>query len=154
MTNQLTECKSCKKEVAKTAKICPHCGQKNPTVSGVEAFFGFIGVVVVVAVITLVFGNPDPVNKAEGDIELYYINNKIYYPVDCNSKEVDSDYYVFCTASGGDGTIGGLYLIRYDNEGKYTIFTVNGKASQHAKRGLKVTRLNESKDISEILKNF
>lgn len=27
---QLTPCKACHKEVAKTAKICPACGVKNP----------------------------------------------------------------------------------------------------------------------------
>ena len=30
---KLVACKTCKKEVAKNAKVCPHCGQKNPTVN-------------------------------------------------------------------------------------------------------------------------
>ncbi|WP_321393481.1 hypothetical protein [uncultured Desulfuromusa sp.] len=30
MASKTTECKACKKEVSKTAKTCPHCGEKRP----------------------------------------------------------------------------------------------------------------------------
>jgi predicted RNA-binding Zn-ribbon protein involved in translation (DUF1610 family) len=33
MSDKLTECKSCGKEVAVMAKECPHCGERHPGVS-------------------------------------------------------------------------------------------------------------------------
>jgi len=112
---------------------------------------------VIVAAVTLIVGcsgTPEPVKKATDDLTLHYIKNHIFNPVnsvDCRAKMIDNDYYVFCNAAGSD--IGGLYLIKYDNEGNYKIFTVNGKASQYAK-GLLTYRLKEFKDISEIIKRF
>jgi len=49
----LVECKTCKKEVAKTAKTCPHCGVEspNPKNEGLQAFYGFIILLVIVSVI-------------------------------------------------------------------------------------------------------
>ena len=39
--SKLVECKTCKKEVAKGAKVCPHCGQKNPTIKTKDMLIGF-----------------------------------------------------------------------------------------------------------------
>jgi RNA polymerase subunit RPABC4/transcription elongation factor Spt4 len=47
--SKLVECKSCKKEIAKGAKVCPHCGQKNPTVNMLQTFLGFVILVVVIS---------------------------------------------------------------------------------------------------------
>lgn len=44
-------CKSCKKEVDHTAKTCPHCGVKDPGITGGQIFIGFLIVVALVAVI-------------------------------------------------------------------------------------------------------
>ena len=42
MGNNLSQCKSCGKEIAKTAKTCPHCGAKNkkkhPVLLGIVIF--------------------------------------------------------------------------------------------------------------------
>lgn len=44
----MTKCKECGKEVSDKAKVCPHCGVKNP---GVKASDMFIGAVTLVAII-------------------------------------------------------------------------------------------------------
>ena len=94
------------------------------------------------------------VSKAKEELMLYYINADIYYPVDCDVEKVNGEYYLFCTQTTGSGEIGGLYLIRCDDD-NYKLYTVNGKAMQHAEaHGLNAERLKEYRDISAILDEF
>lgn len=66
---RVTECKSCKKEVAKRAKVCPHCGQKNPGTTMIEGVVGCLGIVGLVAIVMMAMGwcgggqNEQPVQK-------------------------------------------------------------------------------------------
>ena len=46
----LVKCKECKKEVSDSAKICPHCGVKDPAVTKAQMFVGLL------IFIALVFG--------------------------------------------------------------------------------------------------
>ena len=48
----MVKCKSCKKEVAQTAVLCPHCGQKDPGTTTAQALMGCLGLIV----ISLIFG--------------------------------------------------------------------------------------------------
>lgn len=41
----LTKCKTCDKEVSQSAKVCPHCGQKNPGVKNWQVLVGLAGVI-------------------------------------------------------------------------------------------------------------
>jgi len=154
MGNQSLKCKSCGEYVEIKAKVCPHCGQKNPTLSAKDLV---IAVMLIVALIIgwKAFSAPEPVSAAKEKIELHYIKNEIYRAVDCKLKKVDGDYYVRCFPAGSD-VIGGLFLIEYDDNDAYTIITVNGKALQHAKKGLglEISRLDAPRDVSEILKHF
>lgn len=43
----MTKCKECKKDVSTSAKVCPHCGVKNP---GVKTWQGFIVLAVIIAI--------------------------------------------------------------------------------------------------------
>lgn len=47
--DKLVKCKSCGEEIAKNAKVCPHCGakQKKPVVLGVVLVI--IGIILLVA---------------------------------------------------------------------------------------------------------
>lgn len=47
----LTKCKECKKEVSNSAKVCPHCGIKNPGVTFFHQLLGIILIMVILAVI-------------------------------------------------------------------------------------------------------
>lgn len=42
--NKLVPCKSCKKEIAKSAKTCPHCGIKDPGVTASDTAKGCLGI--------------------------------------------------------------------------------------------------------------
>jgi len=48
----LTKCRECKKEVAKSAPTCPHCGVKNPGQHGVQISTG-AGCLILIALIML-----------------------------------------------------------------------------------------------------
>lgn len=45
--NVLTKCKTCDKEVSQSAKICPHCGQKNPGVKNWQVLI-FLAIIMLV----------------------------------------------------------------------------------------------------------
>lgn len=51
MVSALKPCKACKQQVAYNAKVCPHCGAKDPGITSTNKFMGFVGLVVVVAVL-------------------------------------------------------------------------------------------------------
>lgn len=49
MNQKMTNCKACGREIAKSAKACPHCGAKNkkkhPILLGIVIFFVLIGII-------------------------------------------------------------------------------------------------------------
>lgn len=47
----IIKCKECKKEVSSSAKICPHCGIKDPGVGALQMLIGFIVLAVIIAVL-------------------------------------------------------------------------------------------------------
>lgn len=47
---KLMKCKSCGNDVAKTAKVCPHCGAKNKSGGGCSALFVLVVIVLVVII--------------------------------------------------------------------------------------------------------
>jgi hypothetical protein len=62
----LKPCKECKQEVSTKAKSCPHCGAKNPTVSGKETAQGCLGIIVlsiIIAVVVNSCGDDDATTK-------------------------------------------------------------------------------------------
>ncbi len=60
----LVPCKSCKKEVAHNAKTCPHCGVKDPGITGKQMFIGFAVLAAVVAVLAVSCGSSEEETKA------------------------------------------------------------------------------------------
>jgi len=50
--SNLTECKSCKKEVAKKAKLCPHCGAKLKMGMFLKLVIGLVVLIVVAAILS------------------------------------------------------------------------------------------------------
>lgn len=59
----LVKCKECKKEVSSSAKVCPHCGIKNPAVTAKDYIFGLIGVVIIFFVIKSCTGDDSKSTK-------------------------------------------------------------------------------------------
>ncbi|WP_240947185.1 zinc ribbon domain-containing protein [Dickeya zeae] len=44
----LTKCKECKKEVSTSARVCPHCGTKNPSTTTAQAIGSFAVLVLLI----------------------------------------------------------------------------------------------------------
>ena len=51
----LVKCKECGKEIAKTAKVCPHCGFENKLVSVKESLGGCLVMIVLLAIAVVFF---------------------------------------------------------------------------------------------------
>lgn len=47
----LTKCKECSKEISNSARICPHCGVRDPGLSAKQKYIGCLIVIVIAAVI-------------------------------------------------------------------------------------------------------
>lgn len=70
----LKPCKECKQEVSTSAKTCPHCGVKNPTVTAKQQFVMVLGLLIAAVVTpTLLFGGggdqTTPAVPAKSDAE-------------------------------------------------------------------------------------
>lgn len=59
---KIVSCKTCKKEVASNAKICPHCGAKNPGIKMKDAIQGFILIAIIISGIVLFSSEADYYN--------------------------------------------------------------------------------------------
>jgi hypothetical protein len=55
----LTKCKECGKEVSKGAKLCPHCGIKNPGVKASDTLLGIVLIVFIIGVIGAITGGDE-----------------------------------------------------------------------------------------------
>jgi hypothetical protein len=55
----ITQCKECKKDVSSSATTCPHCGIKNPGISGKDAGKGCLGVFAFVIIFAAVMASCD-----------------------------------------------------------------------------------------------
>ena len=59
MSEKMSECKACKQQIAKSAKVCPHCGAKNKKVNPF-----LVGTIVFIALIIIIAAsgsNDEPV---------------------------------------------------------------------------------------------
>ena len=72
--NKMTTCKTCGKEMAKNAKVCPHCGAKNKKPIFTRPWFiAIVVIIIIIAAITsggkknsktTVSGKPDSTNSS------------------------------------------------------------------------------------------
>lgn len=101
------------------------------------------------------FFDPSYVSKAENELTLHYIHNKIYSPVSCRNKKVDKEYYILCSHGGAGANMkqGGLFKVVKNDGDSYTIFAINGKAMQHSKNKYQEYR-DQNLDISKIIDKF
>lgn len=63
MSEKMYECKTCKQQIARSAKVCPHCGAKNKKVN--PLLVGIIGLVALIIIISAAGGNDEPVKVGE-----------------------------------------------------------------------------------------
>ena len=61
--NKMTTCKTCGKEMAKSAKICPSCGAKNKKLGGVLVAIGIV--IVLIAFVGSLGGNKKSSTKSD-----------------------------------------------------------------------------------------
>jgi RNA polymerase subunit RPABC4/transcription elongation factor Spt4 len=59
----LVKCKECKKEVSSSAKLCPHCGIKNPSTTAKDYILGAIGIIVIIFAVKACSGDDEPAKK-------------------------------------------------------------------------------------------
>ncbi|SPR99535.1 zinc ribbon domain-containing protein [Cupriavidus taiwanensis] len=63
----LVKCKECKKEVSSKAKLCPHCGVKNPSVGTKETLVGLFVVLMGVVMLTQCMGGSKDGDAGKAD---------------------------------------------------------------------------------------
>ncbi len=63
MKEKMYECKTCKQQIARNAKVCPHCGAKNKKANPIFAVIA--GIIVLVIIISATGGNNEPVKVGD-----------------------------------------------------------------------------------------
>lgn len=93
MKNKLTVCKACNKEIAKSAKTCPHCGAKTK-----KKHYLLIGIVVfiILACIIASSGDSDEPNKVDNPNATGTTSNNDTSKNNSNNKK--TEFYVGETA--------------------------------------------------------
>lgn len=88
---KLVKCRTCEKEVASRAKVCPHCGEKNPTARKTSMKTILIGIGVIIILMAL-FGPTAEEKANQTKIELQKNKAKIE-ELDAKAKKIPvSDY--------------------------------------------------------------
>ncbi len=77
----LTKCKECKKEVAGTAKVCPHCGIKNPGITIRQQIFGAAALLAIIAAV---------VSTCSSDTDDAITNNATSAPATLTTESVEA----------------------------------------------------------------
>ncbi|MES9873147.1 MAG: hypothetical protein ABW146_08550 [Candidatus Sedimenticola sp. 6PFRAG7] len=75
MTESVTECIACGKEVSRSARTCPHCGQKRPGVSGKDKANGCLVIITVgllIGLFTWLSSDSDPSSTSTADQSIEY----------------------------------------------------------------------------------
>lgn len=98
----MTKCKECKKEVSTKAKVCPHCGVKDPGFNAKDAVKGFLFLLILVGMGYWYFsGDDDAVAKepakakvcAENDGKCIFDANLVDALVACKGPIQESSKY-------------------------------------------------------------
>jgi len=139
MAEKMILCKACGKEIAKSAKTCPHCGKRNKK----SKFLSFL---IVIGVIILIFNVPKILNN---------ISENKKQPIKSDKDVMASLAELGELANTKQGaTITSLELLGYYNLrsqilGEYTPkvssfkYPLKNKSSSYALFGIKVLRLKE-----------
>lgn len=98
--NKLVPCKSCKKEIAKSAKTCPGCGVKDPGTTPTDIAKGCLGFIMFAIVFGVLMNscgddeNPEPV-KVEQPAKVKVNNAPIINDANFDDLVIEmNDYYI------------------------------------------------------------
>lgn len=154
----LFPCKSCGNQVDETAKTCPHCGVSKPVVKKKGWIDYTMYVIAAAFAIWLINPSDEPKSKwlenAENSLTAYYLNQVNYDSVTCKSKEIDKEYFIFCTHPNNRSS-GGLYKAEHQGGYDFKVYAINGKAKQHAEKSdFIIEDKSNSTSIDSVIKRF
>lgn len=122
--NNLKKCISCDAEIAKSAKVCPQCGQKNKKPIYMRAWF----IVALIIVIGVIIGNSGEDSDVKKDNTVTQLSSKSEETVQIEYHKVDVATLVEeleANAMKAEKTYGKQYLeitgklANIDSDGKY-----------------------------------
>ncbi|WP_426578411.1 hypothetical protein ACP179_12210 [Xenorhabdus stockiae] len=91
----LGKCRECKEEVLKNAKVCPHCGVKNPVISNLDAFLGLGAIIMICVAIYYFFSGDDEKKSATKETTVKTVSTPAPKPfkyADMTLKEYRNEY--------------------------------------------------------------
>ena len=88
---KLVKCRTCDKEIAKSAKTCPHCGEKKPTKKKTNIKMVLLGILVV-GVLFAFFGPTDEQIETEKKLKIEQKKEKIAQLL-AEVKKIPADNY-------------------------------------------------------------
>lgn len=176
MTEKLTKCKSCGTEIAKVAKMCPHCGRKNKKPFYMRVWFWVLIIIVVAFVGSNKSGDTNTAtnietttnaetsaNGVQEDIE--YVKYDVSTMVDdlesnaLNAKTKYDKQYVEITGELSNIDSSGSYINISSTKSDFSLITVQcyikndeqlSKISQMSKGDI-ITVKGKIKSVGEVL---
>ncbi|WP_208950167.1 hypothetical protein [Rahnella sp. ChDrAdgB13] len=114
----MLKCKECKKEVSAKAKVCPHCGVKDPGFSAKDAFKGFIFLAVLVGAGYWYFSGGDDAAKelpkvkvcASNDGQCVFDAHLVDAIMECKDPIQSRSKYDYEWTNGAFGNIFSRYI--------------------------------------------
>jgi hypothetical protein len=131
-------CKTCSKEVAKSAKVCPHCGAKLKMGFFKKAFLGIVGFIVLIVIIANMGNkNANPASSGTtGDAKPASTTTAAKVPAELSREGVSSDVKIVVEGFESKAQVGDNQFSKKDAQGVFKI--------------VKVTLTNNQKDAITI----
>jgi hypothetical protein len=139
MAAKMHACKTCSKEVAKSAKVCPHCGAKLKMGFFKKAFLGIVGFIVLIVIIANM-GNKDAKPASSGTTgdakPASTTTTAAKVPAELSKEGVSSDVKIVVEGFESKAQVGDNQFSKKDAQGVFKI--------------VKVTLTNNQKDAITI----
>jgi hypothetical protein len=140
MAAKMHACKICSKEVAKSAKVCPHCGAKLKMGFFKKAFLGIVGfIVLIVIIVSLGSKDSKPATSGtagEAKAASTTVSKTASAPVELTKEGVSSDVKIVVEGVESKAQVGDNQFSKKDAQGVFKI--------------VKVTLTNNQKDAITI----
>lgn len=117
-------CKTCSKEVAKSAKVCPSCGAKLKMGMGKKLLIG-VGVLIVLGIIVSKSGGGDKATTTSSSSSAKPVATEPAKPVELSKEGISSDVKIVVTGFDSKASVGDNQYSTVKAQGVFKVLTIS-----------------------------
>jgi hypothetical protein len=118
---RMKPCKICSKEVAKSAKVCPHCGAKLKMGFFKKALFGLAALILIIVLISVASGGKNENTTTQTSTT----NTEVTPPAELSKEGISSDVKIVVESSETKDQVGDNQFINQQAQGVFKIIKLN-----------------------------